>query len=158
MDFLLGLDPGKDKFGWAFVDRGGALLASGVIPAARAAEFMDALLAGNLGDLASFTVENFCGKGLEGAPVEVLLGNGTARSFLGRLLESRSSPFKVVDEAYTTLEARHLFWVLHPPRGLARLFPESLRVPPRPIDDLAAWALVRRALSGPVRKDQDVIR
>lgn len=148
MGVILGLDPGKDKFGWAFVSAEGALLASGVIPSALAEEMVDFLLDGKLEALSSYTMEMQAGllARLE-SPETVLLGNGTARERLCGILASRQRVFALVDEAYTTLEARTLYWILHPPRGFARLLPRGLRVPPRPIDDLAAWALVRRFLS-----------
>jgi len=147
MGVILGLDPGKDKFGWAFVSAEGALLASGVIPSALAEEMVDFLLGGNLEALSFYTREMPAGLARLESPETVLLGNGTAREQLCGILASRQCAFALVDEAYTTLEARTLYWILHPPRGFARLLPRGLRVPPRPIDDLAAWALVRRFLS-----------
>ncbi|MFA0887544.1 MAG: endonuclease [Synergistales bacterium] len=148
MKTLLGLDPGKDKFGWAFVTEEGKLLASGIIPSALTEARLDALLAGDLAGLSDTTRENAANQDTLGFPALVLLGNGTAREGLAWALASRKRAFSVVDEAYTTLEARRLYWRLHPPGFLARLIPEGMRVPPRPIDDLAAWALVRRFLSG----------
>jgi hypothetical protein len=55
--------------------------------------------------------------------------------------------YKLTDERMTTLEARGLYWALHPPRGMYRIIPKSLRVPPRNLDDLAAWAIIQRAIS-----------
>ena len=51
-----------------------------------------------------------------------------------------------VDERNTTLEARSLYWRLHRPGIFVRLLPEGMRVPPRVIDDLAAWAVALRGL------------
>ncbi len=53
---------------------------------------------------------------------------------------------QLIDEHNSTLEARSVYWELYPPKGLRRLIPEGLRVPPRAIDDLAAIVLVRRYL------------
>lgn len=147
MNVILGLDPGKDKFGWAYADEDGSLLASGVAPAARIGEIIDLLLAGNLEGVSPFTRENPGGMDRLEIPAVVLLGNGTARKGLSDALASRNREYTLFDETNTTREARPLYWRLHPPKGLARLLPESLRVPPRPIDDLAAWALVRRFLA-----------
>jgi hypothetical protein len=47
----------------------------------------------------------------------------------------------------TTLEARNLYWRLHPQKGVWRLLPRSLLTPPRPVDDLAAWIIMRRTLA-----------
>lgn len=146
MEILLALDPGKDKFGWAFVTPGGDLLASGIIPRPHLEELLDGLLAGDLGQL-SGTIRERRGSGEKlPPPGKILLGSGTARSLLEEALAARGRNFTLVDEAYTTLEARPLFWKLHPPGFFAGWIPQSLRVPPRPIDDLAAWALALRFL------------
>lgn len=147
MEVILGLDPGRDKFGWAFVAPDGSLLASGIIPSARAEELVGYLLAGCLEGVSSFTRENPGRIARLDPPGVILLGNGTARQGLSGILVSRKKDFTLFDEANTTLEARPLYWFLHPPKGLARFLPESLRVPPRPIDDLAAWVLARRFLA-----------
>lgn len=55
-------------------------------------------------------------------------------------------PFHLVDESYTTEEARALYWQLHPPQGWRRLIPLGLRVPSEPLDGLAAVIQVRRYL------------
>ena len=157
MDFVLGLDPGNEKFGWAYVNADGSLVASGIIPSMLAEGLMDFLLAGNLQELRPYTLENpGTTPGLE-PPSSILVGNGTARQALYRLLDSKGKAFRVVDEAYTTIEARSLYWELHPPHGWRRLLPKGLRIPPRIVDDLAAWALVRRFLSSAAeyRRDAD---
>jgi hypothetical protein len=72
------------------------------------------------------------------------MGNGTgAREFMASV---GGFPFEVefVREKGTTLEARNLYWNLHPPAGWLRFVPRSLIVPPRDIDDLAAWAIALR--------------
>jgi hypothetical protein len=50
---------------------------------------------------------------------------------------------ETADEYGTTLKGRELYWKLHPPKGLWKLVPTSLRTPPRDIDDLAAWAIIK---------------
>jgi hypothetical protein len=52
-----------------------------------------------------------------------------------------------VAEKLSTLEGRELYWQDHPPRGLQRLLPRGMRVPPRPVDDYAALVLARRYLA-----------
>jgi hypothetical protein len=72
------------------------------------------------------------------------LGDGTgAREFAAAVGDF---PFELerVREKGTTLEARNLYWNLHPPKGWLRLVPQSLIVPPRDVDDLAAWAIALR--------------
>jgi hypothetical protein len=80
--------------------------------------------------------------------VGVYLGNGTGSGAYMRMMDERGIKYDVIDERMTTLEGRSLYWLLHPPRGVMRLIPASLRVPPRAVDDLAAWAILKRALSG----------
>jgi len=146
MEILLALDPGKDKFGWAFVTQCGDLLASGIIPRQRLEELLDGLLEGDLGKLSGTIHEKGGSRERLSPPGKILLGSGTARSLLEEALAARGRKFILVEEAYTTLEARPLFWKLHPPGFFAGWIPQSLRVPPRPVDDLAAWALALRFL------------
>ena len=52
----------------------------------------------------------------------------------------------VVEEAHSTEEARTLYWQENPPKGLKKLIPLGLLVPPIPLDAYAAVILVRRFL------------
>jgi RNase H-fold protein (predicted Holliday junction resolvase) len=52
----------------------------------------------------------------------------------------------LVDEKNSTLEARTRYWQIYPPKGLTRLIPPGLRVPPRPVDDIVAIILIERYL------------
>jgi len=139
---LVGIDPGREKFGWAFVKKDGSLLLSGVTPLPEFNEWLDAI---GSGETTGF--ENWVFEGNDDElflpPVEkILLGEGTGMKKVADILRSENLPFDAVSETYSTLRARKLYWALHPPRGLGRLVPLSFRVPPRPIDDLAAWRLV----------------
>ncbi len=53
----------------------------------------------------------------------------------------------LVDERYSSLEARERYWQMYPPTGLARLIPKGMRVPPRPVDDIVAIILIERYLA-----------
>lgn len=79
---------------------------------------------------------------------KIVIGSGTNGRKLARALESQPDfpPIELVDEKYSTLEARKRFFRENLPRGLARLIPRSLRVPPVPIDDWVAVILAERAL------------
>lgn len=57
----------------------------------------------------------------------------------------------LVDERYSSLEARDRYWQMFPPQGLSRLVPRSLRSIPRPIDDIVAILLIERYLERLVR-------
>ena len=50
----------------------------------------------------------------------------------------------MIDERYSTLEARDRYWQLHPPQGLTKLVPQTLRTITRPIDDVVAIILIER--------------
>ena len=52
-------------------------------------------------------------------------------------------------EKFTTLDARKRYWIENPPKGLWKLVPEGLRLPPRPYDDYAAVLLGERFLENP---------
>ncbi|ADI63425.1 Holliday junction resolvase RuvX [Trichormus azollae] len=53
----------------------------------------------------------------------------------------------LIDERYTTLEARERYWQMFPPTGLTKLLPKGMRQPPRPIDDIVAILLIERYLN-----------
>ncbi len=53
----------------------------------------------------------------------------------------------LVDERYSSLEARDRYWEMFPPKGLNRILPQSMRSIPRPIDDIVAILLIERYLN-----------
>lgn len=139
----LGIDPGRQKFGWAITDEGGSLLASGVTPS-EALELFVQGVAQNPDDITQWLIE-----GTLPSPFrvrKVFCGDGTGHARFLRILLDWGLDVQVTDEVNTTLEARALFWKIHPPKGFWRLIPVTLRTPPRCIDDLAACCIIRRAL------------
>ncbi|HPJ25740.1 MAG TPA: endonuclease [Synergistaceae bacterium] len=145
-ELLLGIDPGREKFGWAFGTFKKGFLCSGigktpffpawVVKILEKKDFSalrETLLEGDP-DLLSSPGE-----------MQIILGSGTGSAFFEKILRQRGCLFSWGEEGYTTLEARKMFWELHPPRGIRRLFPKSLFLPPRSLDDLAAWCIVKRA-------------
>lgn len=52
----------------------------------------------------------------------------------------------MIEEGYSTEEARKLYWQENPPQGWRRLLPLGLQVPPVNLDGYAAAVLVRRYL------------
>lgn len=149
-DLVLALDPGRSKTGFAFIGKDGNLLLSGIFPSDERGKFFDAVLGegaeirrlsswiteGNLESFADFSAERI---------IFIVIGNGTgSKEFMSYVLRrpaKKSYGIFSVDETNTTLEARKLYWKIHKPGLLTRLIPEGLRVPPRIIDDLAAWAV-----------------
>ena len=152
----VGLDPGRDKVGWAFVGQDRELLMSGIFPAGDRALFWLGLkaLAGEASALAPWTLEAPSPRG-EASSIMIMafvVGDGTCGGELASSLEAQDfgCPILRVDERGTTLEARTLYWRLHGPSWWQRLLPRTLWVPPRPLDDLAAWAIAMRGMAGPV--------
>ena len=137
-----GIDPGREKFGLALATERQLLFAA-IIPFERLDVALLYLSSGSAENLAEWRTE---GTIRQEAASRLFLGNGTSHKNYERSLQDAGVLYKLVDEHMTTLGARELYWKLHPPRGVARLVPKSLRVPPRPIDDIAAWAIIRRAL------------
>lgn len=127
---VLAIDPGRDKCGLAAA-RPGEVLHQEVLPrdrlVARVAELVE-----------QFRVD------------VVVVGDATGSRDVLRDLAGVRVPVRVVPEAGTTLEARRRYFRDHPPRGLARLLPEGLRVPPRPLDDYVAVLLAERFLEAEV--------
>lgn len=78
----------------------------------------------------------------------IAVGNGTTSKDWQKLIESAlvDVPVVTVDEKNSTVEARDRYWTMYPPRGLQRLVPPGLRVPPRPVDDIVAILLIERYL------------
>ncbi|MDR1873573.1 MAG: endonuclease [Synergistaceae bacterium] len=146
---ILGLDPGRDKMGWALVPGGGELFFSGIVP---------------VGDLCSFLtvfaspsskweegVRRWICERLTGLPdgktIEyVALGNGTGSRQTAERLAWLGLRTVLVDERNTTLAARDLYWRLHRPVLWQRCLPRFLRLPPRVLDDMAAWAIALRGI------------
>ena len=145
---IFGLDPGRDKVGWALTDEAGDLCLSGIIPTA-GFDFLLSLLRERIIEeeaLRPWILERrTCVQ--RGELQRLALGDGTSSHWFVNRLVSEGIDFSLVNERGTTLEARVLYWKLHKPSLWRRLLPRSLWVPPRPVDDLAAWAIVLRALS-----------
>lgn len=81
------------------------------------------------------------------AGARVVVGGGTGSRRLAAALRLAGHEPEVVDETSTTIEARLLYYLHHPPRGLARLLPPGMRAPPVPLDDFAAYAIALRFLA-----------
>jgi RNase H-fold protein (predicted Holliday junction resolvase) len=125
----LGFDPGKDKCGVAVVDHTGRALYHEVLLSVELVEDLPALCA-------KWQIS------------QVVMGDRTtARQWQQKLTAALPEMLiSLVDEHYSTLAARDLYWEMYPPQGLQRLVPQGMRLPPRPIDDLVAIILVRRYL------------
>ena len=126
---ILGFDPGRDKCGVAVMNNRD-LVSHQIVDAEGAIATIVQL------------VKNY-------AVNLVVMGNGTTSKTWQQQIESRLPNVSIVavNEANSTLEARDRYWVMYPPQGLGRLIPQSLRTPPRPVDDIVAILLIERYLA-----------
>ncbi len=140
LQFYLGIDPGRDKTGLALVEETGRILAVQVV---RTRNFSDALLKFLYDRL---QVNNPWG--LRKKLQAVVMGDGTSSKEHRQWIEKAlpGFPLYVVDEKFSTEEARDLYWQLFPPKGWRSVIPLGLQTPPEPLDGYAAVVQVRRYL------------
>lgn len=127
---ILGFDPGRDKCGVAVTNKNKEVLFHQVVASEKAIA----------------TIDDLC---KQYKPELMVMGNQTTSKIWRKKLEenlSLSIPIKMVDERNSTVEAGDRYWDMYPPKGLTRLLPKGLRVPPRPIDDIVAILLIERYL------------
>jgi hypothetical protein len=135
--------------GWALVPEGGNLLLSGMLPAGDFSFFMAAFALPSskwAEEVGRWTYERVSDVP-EGERIEcVVLGNGTGSAKTEEQLARLGIRVLLVDERGTTLAARDLYWRRHSPAPWQRLLPRCLRLPPRILDDMAAWAIALRGV------------
>ena len=128
---ILGFDPGKDKCGIAVMGRDKNVSYHQVVPS----------------DAAVSTIQSLCKQ----FPIQLLVmgDQTTSKSWKQKLTQSLSPFIKIVqiDERYSSLEARERYWQMYPATGLSRLIPQSMRTPPKPVDDIVAIVLIERYLN-----------
>ena len=126
---ILGFDPGKDKCGVAIVDGDRVLLYYQVL--------LTAAVISQISDLSQQYNVN-----------RIVMGDQTTAKQWKQQLSSAfpDLPISLVDERYSSLEARDRYWQMYPPNFITKLIPQGMRQPPRPIDDLVAIILIERYL------------
>ncbi|MEM0981679.1 MAG: resolvase [Cyanobacteria bacterium P01_H01_bin.58] len=79
----------------------------------------------------------------------IVMGDQTSAGEWQTQLAAIPQPIRVVlvDERYSSLEARDRYWEMNPPQGWQRLLPSGLRQPQAPIDDIVAILLIERYLN-----------
>jgi RNase H-fold protein (predicted Holliday junction resolvase) len=79
-------------------------------------------------------------------PSTLVIGNGTTSSALvSRLKQSSLNvPIELIDESYSTEQARALWRAETPARGVRRLIPRSLWLPDEPLDAYVTQILASR--------------
>ena len=126
---LLGFDPGRSKCGLAIVGLDRVLHYHEVI----AVEAVPDTIA-DLRDRYSIS--------------SIVMGDQTGSARWKQELSTLPNTPRItlVDERYSSLEARDRYWEMYPPKGVGKLIPQSFRSIPRPIDDIVAILLVERYL------------
>jgi len=127
---IIAIDPGREKCGLAAVAADGRLVEKAVVPT------------GELPDRLA--------RMLSAAPeADVIIGGGTSSKTVQAALRQALPDLTaaVVDEEHSTERALERWRDTVPPRGWRRLLPRSLRFPPGPIDDFAAWILAEDYLT-----------
>lgn len=129
---IIALDPGRDKSGLAVLSgRGDCIerLYQSVVPTKDLIETIKQLAADNKAEI-------------------LVIGDGTtSNQAQGAIKEGIPElGIVVVDEYYTTQLARKRYWLENPPKGLRRLIPTTMQVPPVPVDDYVAVILGERYL------------
>jgi RNase H-fold protein (predicted Holliday junction resolvase) len=128
---ILGFDPGKDKCGVA------------VMGVDRQLHYHEVILSEN----AIASIEEL----RQRFPISLLVmgDQTTSKRWKQKLQDELSEAINIIliDERYSTLEARDRYWQMYPPKGLTKLLPQGMRQPPRPIDDIVAILLIERYLS-----------
>ena len=123
---IAAVDPGREKCGVAVVALDGSIEKRLVVPTPALQEEIASILAdGRIQVL-------LCGDGT---------GSATQAGMLRELAAQHKVQFFVVDEKYTTEQARKLYWQQQPPQGWRRLLPTTMQTPPVPVDDYVAVLL-----------------
>ena len=132
---VLAIDPGNSKCGLALVER----KKQGEIK----------LLWHAIAPIQQLTT--YAQQALEIKPFSMLItGSGPTSNAVTLQIKEKLPSIGVllVDEKNTTLDARAKYWEHHPRKGWRQLWPASLQIPPKPIDDYVALILAERVLSG----------
>jgi len=127
---ILGFDPGRQKCGLAVMGLDRGLYYREVVSA-------DAALA-----IIAQLQQQF--------PISLMvMGDQTGAKDWKAKMATLKEPLRVVlvDERYSSLEARDRYWQMYPPKGWRRLLPKGLRQPTQPIDDIVAILLIERYLN-----------
>jgi len=126
-EIIIAIDPGTKKCGYAVVDFNLTVLQREVTSTEGIIKIIED----------SFNVYKID---------EVILGNGTNYKNIEKRLKNHFPKLKIIliEEEFSTLEARKKYFEAHPPRGISKLIPLSLRVPSCHYDDFVAVLLAEK--------------
>ena len=139
---IFAIDPGSDKTGTAVVNDDSSLVVKQIVDTPK--------LLQHLGDMyVRYPFDH------------VIMGNGTnhkkLQSVVERWIQTENLlvTFVLIDEKYTTVEGRKLYWQYTKRHGWRRFLPLSLQYPPEPVDDFVAWIIGCRYLKTIREKEHD---
>lgn len=149
MTYYIAIDPGNQKSGVACLSYEGALVDKRILPTSELVAYIENVVTSKS---VPFNREKFEGPVTplfdHTIPIHIdciVCGNGTNHKYVYGQLKKLSSTHHIdvvlCDEAYTTEEAKRLYWKYHRPRGWQRFLPKGMRVPPEPVDDFTAWVI-----------------
>ncbi len=124
---ILGFDPGKDKCGVAVMDGDRVLLYHQVLLTIEVIPIISDLCQ-------QYNVSR------------IVMGDQTTAKQWQQQLTTAFPDLLIdlIDERYSSLEARDRYWQMYPANFITKLIPQGMRQPPRPIDDLVAIILIER--------------
>ena len=127
---ILGFDPGKDKCGIAVINGNRTVLYHQVL-----------LTAQTIAQIRTLCQQYNVSR--------IVMGDQTTSKQWKQQLTTAfpDLPISLVDERYSSLEARDRYWQMYPANLFTRLIPPGMRQPPRPIDDIVAIILIERYLN-----------
>ena len=126
-EIIIAIDPGTKKCGYAVVDSNLSVLQREVISTEETTKAIE-------NNLNIYKIDR------------IILGNGTNYKRIEEKLKKLFPQLKIIliEEGFSTLEARKKYFEAHPPQGISKLIPLSLRVPPDHYDDFAAILLAEK--------------
>jgi len=126
-EIIIAIDPGTKKCGYAVVESNLSVLQREVISTNKIPETIE-------NSLNIYKID------------KIILGNGTNYKSIKESLKNCFSQLKIIliEEKFSTLGARKKYFEAHPPRGIFKFIPLSLRVPPGYYDDFVAIILAEK--------------
>ncbi len=130
MSVIVSVDPGREKCGIAVVDSSGTVLKRKVVTT-------------------NSVVDNLLELTEKYSADKILIGSGTnSKTIKKRIIDSIPNiPIDIVDETHSTEIARKLYFKEYPPKGIFKIIPIGLQIPPVPYDDFAAVVLAKKYLN-----------
>lgn len=138
---IVGVDPGRMKCGVAVLSIDGTVREQHVVPRSEVLAHL-ALIHQTYGAF------------------QLIVGDRTgSREFLAELEKNSVKDYMdevhIVDEHLSSLEARSRYFEANPPKGLRRFIPQTMQMPPVPVDDYVAVILAERFLSRNERRERE---